>query len=62
VIRLDICIVRSPDDELVNEGECERGGVGGLSFSNMEVVIPGGVHNIESHETSVAPSAGISTS
>ena len=61
-IKLDICIVRSPDDESVDEGECERGGVGGLSFDDMEVVIPGGVHDIESHEMSRAPGAGISAS
>ena len=45
-IKLDICIVRLPDDESVDEGECEREGVGGLSF---DVVIPRSVHDIESH-------------
>ena len=42
-IKLDIGMVRSPDDESVDDGEWKRGGVGGLS---LEVVIPGGVHNI----------------
>ena len=28
-----------PDDELVDEGECESEGVGGLSFDEMGVVI-----------------------
>jgi hypothetical protein len=31
-IKLDICIVRSPDGESVDEGECERGGVGESSL------------------------------
>ena len=58
-IKLDIGMVRSPDDESVDDGECKRGGVGGLS---LEVVIPGGVHDIKSHETSGAPDADISAS
>ena len=49
-------MVWSPDDESVDDGECKRGGVGGLS---LKAVIPGGVHDIESHETS---GAGISAS
>ena len=49
-------MVWSPDDESVDDGECKRGGVGGLS---LEAVIPGDVHDIESHETS---GAGISAS
>jgi hypothetical protein len=35
-IKLDIGMVRSPDDESVDDGEYERGGVGELS---LEVVI-----------------------
>jgi hypothetical protein len=58
-IKLDICMVQSPDDELVNDGECKGGGVDRLLF---EVVIPRGVHNIESHKNSGAHGAGIGAS
>ena len=58
-IKLHIGMVRSPDDEPVDDGECKRGGVDGLS---LKVVMPGGAHNIESHKTPGAPDAGISAS
>jgi len=55
-------MVRSPDDESVDDGECEREGVGGLSFDELEVATPGGVHESGSHATSGTVGAGISGS
>jgi hypothetical protein len=44
--------VLSPDDESVDEGECESEGVGGLSFDEMGVVILAAGHGSASHESS----------
>jgi hypothetical protein len=44
--------VLSPDDESVDEGECESEGVGGLLFDEMGVVILVAGHGSASHESS----------
>src|SRR5882672_7775972 len=53
-------MVRSPDDESVDEGECESDSVGGLSFDETEVTTLAGVH--DSHESSGTVGGGISES
>jgi hypothetical protein len=61
-MKLDICIVLSPDDESVNVGECERGGVEGLSLDKPEVERPGGVHGSGSQATLGTVGRGMSGS
>ena len=50
-------MVRSPNDESADDGECESDGVGGLSLDETEEVIPG---ETESHATFGMLGAGIS--
>ena len=61
-MKLDIWIVLSPDDESVDAGECERGGVEGLSLDEPEVERPGGVHGSGSQATSGIVGGGMSGS
>jgi len=44
--------IGSPKAELVDAGECERGGVEGLSLDEPELERPGGVHGSRSQATS----------
>ena len=55
-IKPDIWMVRSPDNESVDDGECDREGVGGLSSDEPEV------HKSDSHATSGTVGTGISGS
>jgi len=61
-IKLDIWMVRPPDDESADDGECESEGVGRLSFGGFEELVLGGVHDMGSHATSGFLGAGISGS
>jgi hypothetical protein len=61
-MNLDIWIVLSLDDESVNAGECERGGVEGLSLDEPEVEKPGGVHGSGSQATLGTVGGGMSGS
>ena len=64
----DIWIVRSPEDDSVDVGENDNGGVGGLSEDTAEYKSPvpnevdGGVHEMRSQATSRAVGAGMSGS
>ena len=53
-------LAQSLDYESVDDGECEKEGVGGLSLDEPEVT-SGGIHESVSHETGTI-SAGISAS
>ena len=43
-------MVQSPDYESVDDGKCEREGVGGLLVDEPEVMTSGGVHKSVPHE------------
>jgi hypothetical protein len=63
LIELDICIVWSLDEELVNKPECERGEAGRPLFDDIAEAIPGGVHDIQSQPMiSGTPGTSISVS
>jgi len=48
------------DNESVDNGECEREGVGGLSFDEPGVATPGDLQERDSYGTSGMTGAGIS--
>jgi hypothetical protein len=54
-------LAQSLDYESVDDGECEKEGVGGLSLDEPEVMTSGGIHESVSHEAGII-SAGISAS
>jgi hypothetical protein len=62
-MKLDIWIVRSPDDDSVEEGEYDRAGVEGLSFEESALLpqLPT-VHGKDSQEISGTVGAGMSGS